>query len=411
MITANTLRTIDYAVLAVSGVCMLICFGAAAYAAPWTKAMREARASRQFNRLWLARMIMEIVAALWLLWELLRMLALWGVPSRPGLASNRTSEQLCRIYLAFSLGLLQPLFYLLTLLLCQSSLSPGRKRRQLGQERSAGSVLWLAAAGTLPMLAVQVVLAWFSKIFQSHDWEARNGSLPRYFFGVYNQGNAEQCAAASGGCIVCIYPAAMIIVSGIFSLTYLLGLCIVSSKLASRTINRRLLRRMRTLELGMDVLVVAGLALAGASVSTNPFNLVWQLLIIFYRASACLAALLATWLLVVVPVFVAKSADKQVAAEWHDDSGDLEEALTSNGSQLMASAPQEMVLLDKRGPGTLSDDVDASSVAEGSDTGGSIGGGSIGGGSSHGGGSIWGAGGSRRSLLQPASISSSYSGV
>lgn len=157
----------------------------------------------------------------WLqLWELLRMLALWGVPSRPGLASNRTSEQLCRIYLAFSLGLLQPLFYLLTLLLCQSSLrcalvmccriaifhvwtkiqslrhahsgahyasfnssrhghnfpdvlacpvcSPGRKRRQLGQERSAGSVLWLAAAGTLPMLAVQVVLAWFSKIFQSH---------------------------------------------------------------------------------------------------------------------------------------------------------------------------------------------------------------------------------------------------
>lgn len=45
---------------------MLICLGAAAYAAPWTKAMREARASRQFNRLWLARMIMEIVAALWL---------------------------------------------------------------------------------------------------------------------------------------------------------------------------------------------------------------------------------------------------------------------------------------------------------------------------------------------------------
>lgn len=99
------------------------------------------------------------------------------------------------------------------------------------------------------------------------------------------------------------------------------------------------------------------------------------------------------------------SALQQVAAEWHDDSGDLEEALSSNGSQLMASAPQEMVLLDKRGPGTLSDDVDASSVAEGSDTGGSIGGSS-----SHGGGSVRGAGGSRRSLLQPASISSSYSG-
>lgn len=50
------------------------------------------------------------------------MLALWGVPERPGRASNRTSDQLCRIYLAFSLGLLQPLFCLLALLLCQSSL-------------------------------------------------------------------------------------------------------------------------------------------------------------------------------------------------------------------------------------------------------------------------------------------------
>ena len=50
------------------------------------------------------------------------MLALWGVPQRPGRASNRTSDQLCRIYLAFSLGLLQPLFCLLALLLCQSSL-------------------------------------------------------------------------------------------------------------------------------------------------------------------------------------------------------------------------------------------------------------------------------------------------
>ena len=39
---------------------------------------------------------------------------------------------------------------------------------------------------------------------------------------------------------------------------------------------RRLLRRMRTLQLGMDGLVLAALALLGASVSTNPFNLVWQ---------------------------------------------------------------------------------------------------------------------------------------
>ena len=67
---------------------------------------------------------------------------------------------------------------------------------------------------------------------------------------------------------------------------------------------------MRTLEMGMAILVVLALATLGASVSTNPFNLVWQLLIVFFRAAACLMALLAAWLLVAVPVFVAKSADK-----------------------------------------------------------------------------------------------------
>jgi hypothetical protein len=76
--------------------------------------------------------------------------------------------------------------------------------------------------------------------------------------------------------------------------------------------HRRLLRRMRTLELGMAVMVILALATLGASVSTNPFNLVWQLLIIFFRAAACLMSLLAAWLLVAVPVFVAKSADKVI---------------------------------------------------------------------------------------------------
>lgn len=49
--------------------------------------------------------------------------------------------------------------------------SPGKKWRRLGRERTAGGVLKLAVAGTLPVLVVQVVLAWFSKIFQSHgEW-------------------------------------------------------------------------------------------------------------------------------------------------------------------------------------------------------------------------------------------------
>lgn len=180
-----------------------MCLACAAYAVPWTKAMRDARALRRFNHLWQARVLMEVVAAFWLVrrpftvrcaspahklrgplccctctmqepcivvqviprlalvvqnmstraagrasqrsepwwrnlagagkltmvvasaqvWVVLRMLALWGVRTRPGVASNRTSRQLCRIFLGFSLGLFQPLFLLLALLLCHTSIA------------------------------------------------------------------------------------------------------------------------------------------------------------------------------------------------------------------------------------------------------------------------------------------------
>lgn len=49
-----------------TGVCILLCLVCAAYAVPWTVAMREARAIRRFNRLWQARVLLEVVAALWL---------------------------------------------------------------------------------------------------------------------------------------------------------------------------------------------------------------------------------------------------------------------------------------------------------------------------------------------------------
>jgi hypothetical protein len=55
-----------------------------------------------------------------------------------------------------------------TIQACEVRCSPGKKWRRLGRERTAGGVLKLAVAGMLPVLVVQVVLAWFSKIFQSH---------------------------------------------------------------------------------------------------------------------------------------------------------------------------------------------------------------------------------------------------
>ncbi len=73
---------------------------------------------------------------------------------------------------------------------------------------------------------------------------------------------------------------------------------------------RRLRRRIRMFRYGLDGLVVANLAVMGASVSTNPFNVIWQLLWVAYALTAAAAVGLVTAVLVVLPVLDARTAAK-----------------------------------------------------------------------------------------------------
>ena len=73
--------------------------------------------------------------------------------------------------------------------------------------------------------------------------------------------------------------------------------------------------RIRAFRYGLDGLVVANLAVMGASVSTNPFNIVWQLLWVFYGLTAGAAVGLVTVVLVVLPVLTARTAAKVRAAD------------------------------------------------------------------------------------------------
>ena len=77
---------------------------------------------------------------------------------------------------------------------------------------------------------------------------------------------------------------------------------------------RKLLRRLQIFRYAIDGLVVANLAVLGASVSTNPFNVVWQLLYIAYALTGAAAVCLATWLLVLLPLHDAACAAKVCAA-------------------------------------------------------------------------------------------------
>ncbi len=55
-------------------------------------------------------------------WQLLRMLALWGIHIDSVARVTSISKTLCRVYLGVGLGFLQPIFLLTALLLAQHSL-------------------------------------------------------------------------------------------------------------------------------------------------------------------------------------------------------------------------------------------------------------------------------------------------
>ncbi len=55
-------------------------------------------------------------------WQLMRMLALWGIHNQSLAPTESTAKTLCRVYLGIGLGFLQPLFLLTALLLAQHSL-------------------------------------------------------------------------------------------------------------------------------------------------------------------------------------------------------------------------------------------------------------------------------------------------
>ena len=75
---------------------------------------------------------------------------------------------------------------------------PGRSSKD-DRGCCAWSVVPAALAATLPLAALQLLVAFFSQIFGSHHWEERVGSLPHYFFAVWYHGSAEQCSAGTPG--------------------------------------------------------------------------------------------------------------------------------------------------------------------------------------------------------------------
>ncbi|KAK9832711.1 hypothetical protein WJX81_002865 [Elliptochloris bilobata] len=314
MIPDDVLRAVDYAVLGVSGLGFLLCLAGALLAVPWRSALRQP-ATRELSVFWRARIALQVSGALWLLAQWLRLFALWGPGSRimPARVTRWSRNGLlCRAYLCVSLGLLQPFFLLVALLLCRSALSRARP------ERGMWPNAWVAAvafAGAMPLLAAVAVVAWLGALLPGAHLEVTRSQLPSLFFAAFLAEDAPRCGPPAGRtCALCVFPAATCIATGVFALAYAIALGATTRAMARAAINKRLRRRVLTFQAATLSLLAAQQALQAATLAGAPGGWLFQLLwAACFAAQAALVATVCTSL-VVRPVLDALDASSNLGA-------------------------------------------------------------------------------------------------
>ncbi|CAL5224511.1 g7208 [Coccomyxa viridis] len=328
MISTDAVWRLDYFIMAVSGLTFLACMGAALAVVPWTKAVRKLSVLVEFSIFWKARLFLVLIGAFWVLSQWLRLEAIWepGSHIMPERVTAWGGEGwMCRIYLCISLGMLQPLFLLTAMLLCQQSIS--RRKNIVGNSPNK-HVLGLACAWSVPLAVVQIIIAWVSLGFEDEVDLQHSSSVLHHFFAPYTEGTPSECGSA-GSCTRCYFPAAACIASVIFCVVVGIMLWRASVFMIHRVINRTLQRRLRTF-LGLFVSALfVNQAAQSASVAASPFQWGHQIawLISFLALPVLVGA--TVLLLVVLPALDTLSAGQA----WKHAGGRLEEGQGVNGSR------------------------------------------------------------------------------
>lgn len=364
MIRIATLRLIDYVVLGISGASFLVFLGCALYTIPWNRHRRKQVLTKDFNLFWKTRLCLQVCSAFWMLFQWLRLEALW----QPGShifdtnVTNRTGGgQLCRLYICISMGLLEPFCLFTAVLLCRNVLST-RSSQSSGWPNTW--VMSLALIMTLPFLAAQVVLAWMSVIIPGHDWERTSGpsEVGRYFLAPYVIGTDQQCDNSDGQtCLLCFFPAASSCVGIIQGLVAALMLWLFVRRVLAAVINRRLRRRLHCFHLSFFAGLIALNTLRAVTVARGtPFSLAFQITWLVHFVSIPFVASVYTLFLVLIPVWdtvkISKSIQKleKESPPAANENKDLALEHSSSKSTSPARSPQtdseriEDTLLDVR---------------------------------------------------------------
>ncbi|EFN51571.1 hypothetical protein CHLNCDRAFT_140060 [Chlorella variabilis] len=385
---------VDWAVIGCAGATAVLALAACAYTVPWRRRAAKDPTRGSFSLLWRGRVALSLLSAAWAVSQLLRVSILWGANSvvLPQSITSWTGAG-WMIYLTVSLGLLQPLCAFTALLMLTAALS--RRHRPEAARHPNARLLGLAALCTLPVAAVQSVIAWLGVAvqYQGRPIEASPRSVLGIFFATYWAGSPQQCGTSDtdvglpagapagaqpvmlasteapgsggaapeepeelggGGCTACVFPAAAVIAQGLFTLAFLAALWVTSARLVAAVLNTRLKRRVRLFQAAYSLLAVAGVAALGVSLVRGPFS--WLNIGCWagYVATVALTVALVLWEVAVWPVRELRAVDKRLAL-WAD---------ATTAAALAAAADEALGSQLGGGPGGLIKAHNRSSDAE-----------------------------------------------
>ncbi|KDD76645.1 hypothetical protein H632_c149p0, partial [Helicosporidium sp. ATCC 50920] len=148
------LRVPDYVVLIVIAVGLLVSIITALWMVPWKGAPNPRSPLSGFSSLWPCAVIMELLLALLLVSQSLRLPTVWGAHSvvfGESATSWTADGTNCRIYLTAALGVLSPLAALVSLFLARAALSPPGALSSGGEVRSWPSLRLLGKGALLAL--------------------------------------------------------------------------------------------------------------------------------------------------------------------------------------------------------------------------------------------------------------------
>ena len=311
MITINTFAPAEYTVWGISGVIFATAIADALFVLCWsgtgaptnrpTRPPSSAANSSGSSHMRLPRFLMLMCMAFWGASLILRLNVLWGPNSVVAGSSvtNWTSQGwLCRIFITLALGVTAPWACWLSVCMLASMLhtlqdtrvAPGREKHLccLGPSRAhiLGKSVFLSFMITLPIAAMQSVIAWISLTLTDNGQsieESPTSSLGT-FLAPFWYGDTMQCAYQPSlsdeisttntyACTMCVFPAAAVIVHGAWTVLFVLLLGYTTMKLCSMPVlSPRVSRLLKVFTALLSFSCLAGLVCMGVSIYyQNPF--------------------------------------------------------------------------------------------------------------------------------------------